>query len=31
MYYDTDSYLCYIKTDDVYNDMSEMNIFDMSC
>ena len=31
MYYDTDSYLCNIKTDDVYKDMSEMDIFDMSC
>ena len=31
MYYDTDSYLCHIKTHDVYKDMSEMNIFDMSC
>ena len=31
MYYDTDSYLCHIKTDDVYKDMSEMDIFDMSC
>ena len=31
MYYDTDSYLCHIKTDDIYKDMSEMNIFDMSC
>ena len=30
MYYDTDSYLCHIKTDDVYKDMSEMDIFDMS-
>ena len=31
MYYDTDSYLCHIKTDDVYKDMSQMDIFDMSC
>ena len=31
MYYDTDSYLCHIKTDDIYKDMSEMDIFDMSC
>ena len=30
MYYDTDSYLCHIKTHDVYKDMSEMDIFDMS-
>ena len=30
MYYDTDSYLCHIKTEDVYKDMSEMDIFDMS-
>ena len=30
MYYDTDSYLCHIKTDDVYKDMSEMDIFDMT-
>ena len=30
MYYDTDSYLCHIKTEDVYKDMSEMNIFDMT-
>ena len=27
MYYDTDSYLCHIKTQDVYKDMSEMDIF----
>ena len=30
MYYDTDSYLCHIKTEDIYKDMNEMNIFDMS-
>ena len=30
MYYDTDSYLCHIKTEDVYKDMYEMNIFDMT-
>ena len=30
MYYDTDSYLCHIKTEDIYKDMSEMDIFDMS-
>ena len=30
MYYDTDSYLCHIKTEDIYKDMSMMNIFDMS-
>ena len=30
MYYDTDSYLCHIKSQDIYKDMAEMNIFDMS-
>ena len=31
LYIDTDGFLCQIKTDDVYKDMYEMNIFDMSC
>ena len=30
MYYDTDSYLCHIKTEDIYKDVSKMNIFDMT-
>ena len=30
IYYDTDSFLCHIQTD-VYKDMTQMNISDMSC
>ena len=31
LYIDTDGFICNIKTEDIYNDMSQMDIFDMSC
>ena len=31
LYSDTDGFVCHVKTNDVYKDMYEMDMFDMSC